>query len=279
MPRLRRHLRDDQSGAVFAEYLIAFIVQIVFFLTALQLGLAWQAKIAVQKAASYAANKAAKFLDAPEEEMDGAERNSVAGSGVAPNRVTAGLNAMRFEVGAVGMLAGFPGNARHQAIRDAARFKLVPFSPRIGDVARGTNAQRAAHVDKRGMADREVFTRAGVAVVFPTGPRSTRYKQRFEKNEAVRVRVTYLFYCGVPVVSWVMCRTVSGLASGLGDLGRTRQLGVLKLRSRSGALRQAADLAYVTEPWRLSGLKGRYLLLTAEAVRANQAADYDYGGE
>lgn len=279
MSRSGRHLRDDQSGAVFAEYLIAFVVQILFFLTGIQLTLAWEAKNAVQEAADYAAGKAAKFLDAPEEEMGGAERNSVSGSGMAPNRVAAALEAMDFRVGGLGMLAGFPGNARHQAIRDAARFKLVPFSPRIGDVADGTNAQRAAHVGWSGMAEREVFTRAGVAVVFPKSPGSTSYKRSFGKNDPVRVRVTYLFHCNVPIVSWVMCRRVRGIVSGLGDLGRTRHLGVLKLRSRSGSLRQAVDLAYVTEPWRLLGLQGRYLLMTAEAERANQAADYDYEGE
>ncbi len=157
-----------------------------------------------------------------------------------------------------------------------ARWALVPLLRSLAFGEKGTNAQRAVHVGHSGMAEREAYTRGAVAVVFPTSPGATTYKRSFGKHEPVRVRVTYLFHCGVPVISWVMCRSLPGMISGAGGLGRTRHLGVLKLRPRSGAPRYVSDLGYVTEPWRLFAMKGRYLLLSAEAVQANQAADYPY---
>ncbi len=271
----RRWLLDEEAGAVFAEYLISFVVLFTVFLVIFQLQLAFEAKKAVWEAADYAASKAAKVLDAPSEEMGGAERNRVSGGGLAPNRVALALEALGFGSAGSGMIATVNGNARHQAIRDAARFKLLPFSPKLSDAGRGTNAQRARRLDDDGMRQRERYTRRAVAVVFPTREGATSYKSSFGKNELVRVRVTFLFSCDVPVASWILCRSVSGLVSGFGREG-SKRLGVLDLKPRQGVAPFAHDLAYVTDPMGLASLRGRYLLLSAEAVRNNQGADYEY---
>ncbi len=270
----RRGIFEEESGAVFAEYLISFVVLFTFFLAGVQLQLAMEAKKAVRLAASYAANKASKFLDAPPEEMGGAERNEVGGAGLAPNRVALALEALGYGGAGLGMITTVTGNARHQAVRDAARFRLVPYAAKWSDVGRETNLRRTRRVYE-GLRERERYTRSAVAVVFPRAEGSTSYKSRFDKNELVRVRVTFLFPCDVPVASWFLCRRVSSLVAGFSGEG-AKSLGVLRLRPRQGVTPFAKDLAYVTDPMGLASLRGRYMLISAEAVRNNHGADYEY---
>ncbi len=249
-----RSLIADEDGAVYLEFLIAFVPIWTFSLCVLQLALIARADLLVRHAAEAAARSASVVLPDDPNEYGGEPTMSVA-----RNRFTIGdlgslLNRvvpMRRVPSSGGVAAAFSdrvlgnlGRSRLNTVRLAVHVPLMPLAP--FDV--GTDRQpslRKAIGGKRSLLSSVYYQPFAVAVTFPGA------ENDIVIGPEVTVRVSYAYQCTVPLARRVLC-------------------------GRFGELEGSEDwsAAFLPMVQRLVG--GRFRRLEHEATALLHGAPYEY---
>lgn len=238
-------LRRDTSGAVYVEFLVAFIPFFIMVLGMIQEALMYSAHLVVQHSAASAARAAIVVFPDCDHRYGGARMNDVNGGG----RWTGGATALGALFGASLGSVGLPGfgpaqgGARLDAVRFAASFPLVAASPSLDELMHDRDPRRQSLIDAIGGANSPAvrlalgafaYNSAALSVTFPDAPRGSNFRDRFGGRDGVTARVSYLYHCGVPIVSKMACDDLPQLLTGV----PIRQMQDLARAARSGNLQQ-----------------------------------------
>jgi hypothetical protein len=294
----RQRCWDAARGTVYAEFLIAFTPFFLLFLGGVQLALIAQARIVVQHAASCAVRAAVVSIDDDPVFYDDGERKVLSTQGSGSGQDTAqgvveGLAETEFDGNAK---SDSQGSARLNRVRNAAYLPLSVISPSyqqlFGWVGRALGDGETASVADavgdaplmRVLTGLALYGRMASAVTFPKARGADELRdpnQPWPDHAPVRVRVTYLFPCSVPIVRALACQSLpemqiaSQLASAqraLGDEQRRTpaEQALEELKQAESASMQKGLYALFNE---------RFIALRGEAALPNQGAAYRYPSE
>ena len=287
----RPSLLRDEEATSYAEFLIAGPPVMLLFLALMQLGLAYAGKLVVRHAANRAARAAVVVLPDDPRFYEGEPINEVDYDGAGRGPASSGGLG---DIGAVppgGSGGGGSGSGRLQAIRAAAYAPLLSASPDVQTIldwdSVGDAFQRGA--TPAGVAPGALaYGRGAVAISFPQTPGEDDYRTTFAPREPVTTRVTYLFYCAVPIVSRFMCDEYSVLFDGRLSPAHEHEdsrFGGGGARpgdtfARDGLREGVSELQSFAEmPLALRVFSGgpyRFMVFRAEATLPNQGAGYVY---
>lgn len=275
-------LRRDTSGAVYVEFLVAFIPFFIAVLGMIQEALMYSAHLVVQHAAAVAARSAMVVFPDCEYNYGGARMNDVNGGGRWSSGGTALGTLFGASLGSVG-LPGFgsaSGGARVDAIRFGAGFPLVAASPSLDELMHDRDPRRQSLIDAIGGTNNPAvrlalgafaYNSAALAVTFPQAPRDSNFRNRFNARDPITARVSYLFHCGVPIVSAMACDDAPQLLTGvpirqMRDLSRAVSSGRLtevqtNLNTVQVASRRLSDARPGQREFGQAGLTGASTLL------------------
>jgi hypothetical protein len=276
------------------EFLIVFIPFFLLFLGICQIALVGAARFVVQHAAGAAARAAVVVLESNPSDFGGVERGWVSrGSG----RGSALPEALLESLG-VGAFGGLPApvltpadrsidvrqqGARMAPIRFAAYVPLAVLAPleawlepkrqdgSLGDaLAARTQARLGAAL---------FYNRAGAVVTIQAAPGSDELTpEPIARKAPVTVRVTYLYYCSIPVVRVLGCKTLTELiGTPSADVLGLELFGVPREKKTTAQRRLAAVLALAEDSKtlaRLDAAGARFAVLTGETTLPNQGAAY-----
>lgn len=280
-------LRRDQRGAVYVEFLLAFLPLFFIFLTLCQLALLVAGKLVVSHAAFTGARSAIVVLDDHPAQYRDAPRGMLSDTKAAkPADETAVL------ARALGALGGTPAaapsqgsepdpraqqGARMQAIRSAALRPLVSIAPSADAFFGGREATIADSLrrDKSAVgAFARVYVEAAAVVTVHSGPgKSELASEPILNNEPVTLRVTYLQLCAIPVVRVLICSSLTRLLEtpdverASGGLAGGSKTSLRRRFERSGMPGWLASAA---------GAGSRFMAFEAEVTLPNQGARYEY---
>lgn len=292
----------NERGATYVEFIIAFIPIFILFLGMVQMGLMYAANLVVTHSATTAARAAVVVLPDDPQYYEGEPINQISITDVSGSAsgdaVTTFLSSIGGGAGGAPPAAGSRGSARLNAIRSAASIPLLSVSPSFGQLIRDEAVKQAVggSAASRALTGAVFYNRTALAVTFPERPGSSRFRSTFERDEDVTVRVTYMFHCGVPLVSRLMCDDYASLRTSipndaLDELARATASGdremitaaVRRLRINERRLDQAepgmeelraAEAPFVAWLFMLTG--SRFKVLRAEATMRNHGAPYSY---
>lgn len=246
-----RGIVDDCRGAVFFEFLVAFVPLWVFFLCVVQLALIARAGLMVKNAADAAARSAVVVLpDDPNEyagepEMSLARQSFAVGDLFAAMRELASSDSQESALAALsGAALANLGRSRLNTIRLAAYIPLAPLAPH-GSGFDPQPSIRKAIGDERVLLSALRHHPFALAVTFPG------LAGDFASGPEITVRVTDAYQCTVPVARRLLCRSFDELES-----------------------RRDYDRALLPILSRISG--GRFSELVHEATLLIQDAPYGY---
>ena len=261
MARLNGRLSAlDERGAVYVEFLIAFLPVFILFLGICQVALVSTARFVVQHAANCAARSAVVMLESSPGDFGGAARGSVS-TGTGPRQQ----------------------GGRMAPIRLAAYMPLSVLAPPAAWLERRGQAGSLGDALVVGVRSRALaalgYNRAGAVVTLQAGQNADELaSEPIGRKAAVTVRVTYLYYCSIPVVRVFGCKSIGELtgetpSAALGRFGPTAAGNARTSTQR----RLATTLALAEDPKSLARLDvagARFVVLTAEATLPNQGAGY-----
>lgn len=327
MDRLTR----DTRGAAYVEFLISFIPVFLMFLGMVQMGLMFVAGLAVQRAASAAARAAIVVLDDDPQYYGGEERMQIGGGG--GSGAGAGEGLIDFlggsgigggDTGGMGGAGGSgadtEGSARLSAIHNAASIPLFAVAPPPSAIVRPESVMAAIgnNRDPLGMPPSRLLSAliwnntGALAVRLIDSPRSRTDQTSFDAAPLheegsvptpARVRVTYLFHCGVPLANRLMCNDPLALLFGADAAALTRMFtGGTPTPERLAAISRQHEIETAREerdelPWSdlgdnarqgvgalglgasMLGMSMRVKVMTAEAQLPIQYANYRYQSE
>jgi hypothetical protein len=266
---------SDNRGVVYVEFLIAFMPLFLLFLGTCQLTLLTAARVVVSHAAFAAVRSAIVVLEDPADVYDGAPRGSLSEGkpqALDPMPLLGQLGTQS----AVSLLTPTPffaesiskptaqQGARMAAIRLAALMPLMPLAPNKSYASRSDDSLDQSLSSNTGeqMAFAFGYSEAAAAVTVHSNESSELLAtEPLERKGMVTARVTYLYYCGIPIVRALMCRSLSSLI----DISS----------SSSSEARRLTSAAHPTALKRLLLGAPRYVILTGQATLPNQGADYD----
>jgi hypothetical protein len=288
-------LRRDERGAVYVEFLLAFLPLFFIFLTLCQVALLVAGKLVVSHAAFTGARSAIVVLDDHPALYRDAPRGMLSDTKAAkPADTKAAKPADETVVlaRALGALGGTPAAApsqgsepdpraqqgvRMQAIRSAALRPLVAIAPSSQAFFGGRNSTIADSLqrDERAAgAFARVYVEAAAVVTVHSGPgKSELASEPILNNEPVTLRVTYLQLCGIPVVRSLICSSLTSLLEApdvektLGGLAGESKTSLGKRFERAGMPGWLASAA---------GAGSRFMAFEAEVTLPNQGARYEY---
>jgi hypothetical protein len=200
---------QSQRGAVYVEFLVVFIPFFILFLWLVQMSFAYAARIVVQHSASRAARSAIVVLPDDPQFYGGAPVNRIQLGGSGPTPLNVFLAGLGYSD-----IGNDVGGPRLRAIRAAASAPLLAVAP--SEQARNATDQEAnlratigtsftPSAFDRAATGATGYNPSAMAVTFPQTPGGTGMRTSFGPADLVTVRVTYLFHCGVPVVSVMGC--------------------------------------------------------------------------
>jgi hypothetical protein len=239
----REELAGGTSGAVYVEFLIAFIPFFVMVLGMIQSALLYTGHLVVQHSATTAARAAIVVLPDDPRLYDGAPVNTLAEGSSSGRESPVDAFIAFITQGRLPALPSIPGlggggggggggdgggggrdsdplnvyynrNARMKAIHDAASIPLLAISPSADQLAPSLLGNTTSVLDALGRYNPAIraatgaliYNRAAVAVTFPSAPNASTFVNSYGDNNApVTVRVTYLFHCAVPIARRFMC--------------------------------------------------------------------------
>jgi hypothetical protein len=285
----------DERGAIYVEFLIAFIPIFIFFLCIVQLAFLGAGQLVVAHSATRAVRAAMVVLDDERDFYDGASLGELEGHGTS-NDV---LHAIASLVDTSG---GFPpagpaaGSARLQAIRNAAYVPLATLAPSpafLPHLAGAWITSRLGTLVRFGFGF-AVYNRAAAMVSLREAPGSPNVVSG-ELNGPidVTVHVTYLFPCLIPLANIMVCDDMIGLLglrSTINAVGDALSSGSSPTDT-AAAFEDLADQSIFSEeqqlvrqelgraelPWltySLAFTDYRFSMLQAEATLPNQYAVY-----
>lgn len=261
--RTSASLRSNTSGAVYVEFLVAFIPFFVMILGMIQEALMYSAHLVVQHAAASAARAAMVVFPDCEHRYGGARMNDSNGGG----RWTSGSTALGTLFGASLGSVGLPGfgsargGARLDAVRFAASFPLVAASPSLDELMHDRDPRRQSLIDAIGGTNNPAvrlalgafaYNSAALSVTFPQAPRDTSFRDRWGGRDPLTVRVSYLYHCGVPIVSRMACDDMVQMLTGV-------------------PLRQMRDLTHALSTGRISEIQSNLNTVQVATRRLSDA--------
>lgn len=271
----------DERGAVYVEFLIAFLPLFVLFLALCQIALLVAGKLVVRHAAFAAARSAIVVLDDEPAYYGGAPRGVLSeGKSVEPpassgagfvDAFSSLAKSLVPETGAAAMPITQRG-ARMKAIRGAALRPLSAIAPTAAAFLGGRSATLADAVARDPAGSRAfagVYADAAAFVTLHRAPGTHELAtEPILHDTPITIRVTYLQLCGVPLVRNFICRSLGTLLDGTATSVTGATPPTLRERlTRAGApgwLEAAADPA------------ARFMVFEAEVTLPNQGALYEY---
>jgi Flp pilus assembly protein TadG len=315
-------LTRDCRGVAYLEFLIILMPFLALFLGSLQLALIGAAKLVVQHAASSAARAAAVVLDDDPARYGDEERNRLQEKSSGSQNGRGTKIAEKIEEWVAWARENNDtwqfhlhngGSERLSDIRYAAYVPLSALSPQpdrvvawfkhaFAGVSGDTIISAIGNIpETRLLTGLLAYNRVGAAITFPTAPEANDLRADpatiAADEKQLTVRVTYLFHCGVPLVSALMCKSLWQI-SGLPDAakGSVEHLSSVSIadaadpgavldevRGIVGSATQAfAELSHAEVPWlqyALFATQARFFVARAEAVVPNQGAAYKYASQ
>jgi hypothetical protein len=271
----------DERGAVYVEFLLAFLPLFVLFLALCQIALLIAGKIVVRHAAFAAARSAIVVLDDEPAYYGGAPRGVLSeGKSVEPPSPSAAgfvdvLSSLATSLAPETVGAAPPvtqRGARMRGIRSAALRPLSAIAPTAAAFLGGRSATLADAIARDPQGTRafaNAYVDAAALVTLHRSPGAHELAaEPILHDTPITVRVTYLQLCGVPLVRNLICRSLGTLLDGSGTATTGATPLTLRERlARSGApgwLEAAADPA------------ARFMAFEAEVTLPNQGALYEY---
>lgn len=275
-----RRLADDTRGVVFLEFIVAFVPVFMLCLGVVQLALLSVASLVVQHAAVAAARAASVVLDDDPRYYGGAARGDVSKVGATTGSGFERAFAQR--AGDTGKAEqGFSlGGPRMTAIRNAAHVPLAAIAPEpglllylISPTARAGLAQILGTLPtSRLIFGLTFWVPITTAVTFPKAAGSPELLgPQIADTPTIRVRVTHLVPCAVPVVSALMCTMLIAIAKPATPPVDTPS----DRRARARAELRKAPGASLQKMFAFT----RVVLLQAEATMPTQNATYLYASQ
>ncbi len=235
--------RRAARGAVYVETLLCLVPLLTLFFGVVQLSFVASARLVVRHAAAQAARAAIVILEDDPERFGGAPRgNLVAGR---PEGVVSGLRETFAPMAPHAPTSGeaSTGGARLQAVREAAYVPLAALAPArpLSLGSENPSLERAIGESPltRFALGYLLYNRAAAVVTLRAAPGSDDVLTSVGPRDDVTVHVTYLFYCGVPLASRLLCDPLWDLAG----YGRVLdELSALKSASPRDLVRSMKDL-------------------------------------
>ena len=263
---MARLVPNDERGAVYVEFLIAFFPLFLLFLALCQLALIGSAEAIVRHAAYAAVRSAIVVLEDDPEKFDRADRGSLSQgrasavkglddvvSKLGIGRVSVTNNNLKLGGISVDNLVSQQG-ARMVPIRTAALLPLLPIAPNerlLQDQSESIGGALGSASDQQLGFAVQYTTAATVVTLHDSADTDALAAAPIDSRTSVTARVTYLFHCTIPVVRAMMCSSL-GAAASKGRLARV--------------------VAYKTSG--IARADARFKLLTATATLPNQGASY-----
>lgn len=283
-------LKQCQRGAVYLEFLLAFLPIFILFLGIVQLALVRGAQLVVREAAARACRSAIVILD-DDPSKHSTERGLLHGSPPPPGFFA--------RIGSFFGMGGAPDpgpdGSRLAAIRAAAYVPLTALSPPLSFQPEAASLSRALSSDAaRFAAGFAGYNKAGAIVTLREEAGSEELAtEPIAPDAQVTVHVTYLYACSVPLASALVCRTLPQLLGGGAvtdalQAARDNPLEIVEiLQSLESDVEEAqalgrelsrAEMPALLTPYLLGGM--RFAVLQAEITLPNQGARYHggYGG-
>jgi len=307
-PRLRRLRGKRPAGVVYVEVLVAIIPVFIFFFGLLQLALLYTARLVVRHAAQRAVRSAVVVLeDAPSKFDDTAQgevtyHDPSATSGGSAQQFLQGIGdvlGVQLPLGDVQRLLNSEAGPRLAAIQRAAYMPLSTLAPSPAALLDTFGISK----DSLGSGNSNLmqfavglflYNRAAAMVTLRKPDGSV--ANCVGPTEDVTVRVTYLYFCTMPIVSSIMCDSLMNL-SGLDQLDDAAknayesvsggglqgvqqakdglQADLQRVSDRVGGL--SRELQYAASPELLLPFlfsRAHFKLVSAEATLPNQGALY-----
>jgi hypothetical protein len=280
-------LSSDERGVAYVEFLLAFIPFFTMFLGMMQMALYFSAGLLVRHAASTAARAAVVVLPDDPQYYDDEEVNRIDEDDSATGSATRVLS----------LTIPTSAPSRLDAIRTAASIPLLPIAPSYDQLVHDPTVIAAVgESDDRLVTGATLYNRTAVAVTFPTEPGGSSFRETFDVRGRVTVRVTYLFHCGIPVVSKLLCDDYAALRGGVpreataelvealrsGDEDRIRAAQerydhtVERIEREQPGLDELAHTAAPHAGIAYSAYGARFRIIRAEATMTNQGAGFTY---
>lgn len=208
-----RELVDDRRGAVFFEFLVAFLPLWILFLCIVQLALIARADLMVKNAADAAVRSAAVVLPDDPNEYAGEPEMSLARRSFAEGDLLSAMHRLSSSDSPESALAALSGRtlanlgrSRLNTIRLAAYVPLAPLAPH-GSGFDPRPSIRKAIGDARVLLGALHHQPFALAVTFPG------LAGDVASEPEITVRVTYAYQCTVPVARTLLCRSFDELES------------------------------------------------------------------
>jgi hypothetical protein len=231
-----KKLVRDTRGAAYIEFLITIIPITMMFLGMVQMALLYAGHLVVQRAASAAVRAAIVVLDDDPQHYGGEQRMALGGGGSGSGsleRVLEFLTSNGMSGGDPGEMATISGGSsatasgeRAAAVRTAASMTLMAVAPPPGAFHVGLveeNVRGALGVPSSRAASALYYNTMATAVTFPDGPGEAATRTSWSRTSLdedggvptpVRIRVSYMFHCAVPLANRLMCNDGAALAWG-----------------------------------------------------------------
>ena len=310
MPTRRAHtapvtpsgLLNDEHGAIYVEFLIAFFPMFLFFLCLVQLTLLYAADLVVDHAATRAVRTAIVVLD-DERNFYGGSALGVLTDGSEDERNIDSLFALLGMQDGPDRRHGPSAGARMQTIRNAAYVPLAALAPNPAAFAPFLNGAlgREFVTGQAGDVARFAFgfgfynRIASMITLRAEAGSDDVILDRFSGEGKVTVRVTYLFMCAIPGAAVILCE---GLDDALGVGAYVGSVENMVEQASTGNVSGAAasfeqlttegvldpgseqvrtELGYAEMPWLTYALAltpKRFKMMSGEASLPNQYAFY-----
>ena len=299
MACLSRRVSDlDERGAVYVEFLIVFLPVFLLFLGICQIALVGAARFVVQHAANCAARSAVVVLEGSPGDFGGVERGWVSrGSAHGSQLPESLLRSFGFDVPSVESGASFwapiaevsnaigpqQQGARMAPIRFAAYVPLAVLAPVSAWLEpqrhEGSLGDALAVSSRARLVSSLLYNRAGAVVTLQAGPAVDELvPEPIGRKAAVTVRVTYLYYCSIPVVRVFACKSLKDLAGGIPSASQGLFWSGASHDVRTAEQKRLASILWYAEDpkllARLDAADARFVVLTGETTLPNQGAAY-----
>jgi len=232
---------NDTRGAVYVEFIIAFMPIFMLFLAICQFSLLVVARLVVSHAAVSAARSAIVVLEDDPKFYNKAPRGTISSN------------------------SGNQPGLRMTAIRSAAIEPLKVLAPGLGALVKSGQSVATAltPMSLSQAVSSELYTGLVTVVTLHDSPSSDDpAPEPIAPHASVTARVIYFYQCDIPLVRGLICRSVDRLTSGKWSWLRNQMTQALG----SGAS-NAQPLG-----------NRRFIRITAKATLPNQGADYRHEG-
>jgi hypothetical protein len=281
-------LEEDERGAVYVEFLLAFLPIFLLFLAICQVAFLVAGKLVVSHAALAAARSAIVVLEDDPKHYSNAERGWLSDKPAAKPKEDDVFAALSNVMSGKPVSTPLPPTgpkkppqqgARMQAIRTTALRALSAIAPTAGTFLGGAGGTLKASLETDGstaQAFGRVYVEGAAVVTVHDGPNEEGLaNEPIGRTAPVTVRVTFLQMCAIPVVRTMMCRSLADLL----DRPTPEHGTPAKAGTPTKAVALRVRMAHAGLPKWLetsAAPDARFVVWEAQMTLPNQGAAYDY---